>query len=72
MNTYTVFCRQANNLGTTWIDRIEAENLDQAAEVAREKCAADWGYDSERLDQITVVGIAEGDVNILFWEDIDD
>lgn len=66
---YTAFCQQASGGGTVWIEAIEAEDLDSAIEVARETCAEAWDYPT---GDIHVLGIAEGNVNILMWDDIDD
>lgn len=63
---FTAFCRQANNCGTTWISTVEAESPDEAATVAVEKCATGWDHDPE---DVSCIGIAEGDVNILMWDD---
>lgn len=63
---FTVFCAEANGQGTVWIDAIEADGLEDAKAVGREKCANAWDCD---IDDVDVIGVAEGDVNILFWED---
>lgn len=70
MQTYTTFCRQADNIGTTWIGSVEAPNETRAADLAVEACAADWGW-QDRTEEIRVVGVASGNVEILYWEDID-
>ena len=64
MNTYTAFCQQANGEGTTWIGRIFALTPKDAADVALADCADDWGYD---VEDVCLLGIAEGDVKILHW-----
>lgn len=64
--TYTVFCRERGGLGTTWVGYVEAADHEAAVEVGRAQCAADWVFD---LDSIHVLGVAEGDVKILHWED---
>ena len=69
MNTYTVFCQHANGTGTIWISPVNANNLEEAQEKARIACADDWGH--EDLSDVHVLGVAEGNVNILFWEDIE-
>jgi len=68
MATYTAFCQESDGTGTIWIDTVEADSLDEAITEARESCADAWGYES---DQVHVLGILEGDVNVLFWSDID-
>lgn len=69
MNTYTAFCQQASGKGTVWIDTVGAANQDEALEVARAGCAHDWNCEP---DDIHVLGLAEGDINILMWDDIDE
>lgn len=66
--TFTGFCQQSNGKGTVWIGSFESTR-ELAIETARGLCAEVWGYDR---DAIHVLGIAEGDVNILHWEDICD
>jgi hypothetical protein len=68
MNTFTVFCGDNINAGgTTWISAVQAETVDQACDKAKTKCAADWGCDSP--DDVRIVGVIEGDVRVLHWED---
>jgi hypothetical protein len=74
-NTFTVFCQQADQLGTIHIDIVEATDLDTAIQAGREQCLADWnGGASEpeapfKLEDIHCLGVAEGDVCILHWQD---
>jgi hypothetical protein len=67
MNTYTVFCREVSNTGTTWIGAVEAESVDEAKLIGANTCAWCWGQ--ENADGIRVVGIAAGDVQIIDWDD---
>ena len=69
MKAFTAFCQDLDGSGTVWIASFEAPNLAAAKQLAREKCAADWGY--EDPDHVHVLGIAKGNVNILHWEDIE-
>jgi len=66
MPMFTVFCRDADDTGTTFITSVEADNIDQAKKDALEECASAWEQD---VTSIRVVGVAEGDVNILEWDD---
>lgn len=51
--TYTAFCQQENNMGTTWIECVEVpacdnkqEEMDNASREAVEQCANAWsGFD---------------------------
>lgn len=67
MQTYTVFCQEADGSGTTWIEAVEAENLDAAMATGLERCAEAWDMD---FDEVRVLGVAKGDVEILTWEDV--
>ena len=66
MNKYTAFCQEAGGGGTTWIDTVEADNIDEACDIARANCAADWSVEEVFVH---VLGLAEGNVNILHWND---
>ena len=74
-NTFTVFCQQADQLGTIHIDTVEATDLASAIQAGREQCLADWNGTSNEpdapftLEDIHCLGVAEGDVTILHWED---
>ena len=76
--TFTVFCQQADRLGTIHIDSLEAADLASAIQAGREQCLADWnggstGADAAfTLEDIHCLGVAEGDVRILHWEDQSD
>lgn len=70
MTIFTAFCQEADGSGTIWISTIVCEDdVTAAVAMAREACAADWDYDP---DDIHVLGIARGDVEICHWEDICD
>ena len=75
LTTFTVFCQQADQLGTIHIDSVEAVDLASAIQAGREQCLADWnggafGTDAPfTLEDIHCLGVAEGDVRILHWED---
>ena len=68
MFTFTVFCGDSINLGgTTWIAPVQADSFLEACDVAKIKCAADWGFDS--ADDVRVIGVVEGDIKVIHWED---
>jgi len=75
VRTFTVFCQQADQLGTIHIDSVEAADLESAILAGREQCLADWNGETSganapfTLDDIHCLGVAEGDVNILHWQD---
>ena len=67
MPEYTVFCIEKSRQGTTWIVAIKADNPDQAWRLGREQCAADWSFKDP--SDIHVLGVAEGNIQILEWHD---
>ncbi len=69
MNLYTAFCQGADGRGTLWIDTVEAESVDEAVQLAIEHCANNWDCGE---DEVHCLGIAGGDVDILFWDDFED
>jgi hypothetical protein len=74
-STYTVFCQQADKLGTIHIDSVEAADLESAIQAGREQCLADWNGGASQsnasftLEDIHCLGVAAGDVTILHWQD---
>lgn len=74
-SVFTVFCQQANQLGTIHIDTVEAADLDSAIQAGHEQCLADWNGTTDptdatfSLEDIHCLGVAEGNVTILQWED---
>lgn len=73
MAKFTVFVRQSNNLGTTWIGCVDAEDINEAADLGLGECVHEWSSDNRQFseDDLRVIGIAEGDVKILSWDDIE-
>jgi hypothetical protein len=67
MAIFTAFCQEIDGSGTIWINPIHADSLSDAMIVAVESCAADWAMD---VEEVRVLGIAAGDVDILHWEDL--
>jgi hypothetical protein len=74
-STFTVFCQQVDQLGTIHIDTVEAADLASAIQAGREQCLADWNGGASEPDapftlaHIHCLGVAEGDVCILHWQD---
>lgn len=68
MATYTAFCQSTDGRGTIWIESIEADTVEAAIQIARERCAECWEYS---VEDVHCLGIAAGDVAIEHWEDID-
>lgn len=78
VRTFTVFCQETERLGTIHIDSVEAADLESAILAGREQCLADWngGTSGENapftLEDIHCLGVAEGHLRILHWEDQED
>lgn len=68
MSTYTAFCRDKNNTGTTWIQQVEANGIEDACETAEILCADAWGWDPK---DVKCIGLATGDITIEYWDDIE-
>lgn len=66
---FTVFCRQTDRRGTTWIGAVVAPNLEAAESAGRKACAADWGWENRDPDDIYVIGVVSGDVKVELWND---
>lgn len=67
MKKYTVFIRQLNNEGTTFISSYEADGVPEATELAVADCAECW---EAAEDDLHVLGVASGDIEILEWADL--
>jgi hypothetical protein len=65
-STFTIFCREATGKGTTYVDSAEGATWQEAARTVLDRCATDWDMDS---DEINVIGVTEGEVNIIAWDD---
>uniref|UniRef100_A0A6M3M272 Uncharacterized protein n=1 Tax=viral metagenome TaxID=1070528 RepID=A0A6M3M272_9ZZZZ len=66
---YTAFCQQSDGKGTIWIDTVTASGPMDAIGEARAKCANDWEYD---VEDVHCLGLATGNVEIVYWEDLND
>ncbi|MBY0465387.1 MAG: hypothetical protein K2W33_10640 [Burkholderiales bacterium] len=67
--SFTVWCRQADGRGTTWLSAVQATSVDEAVEKGRSAAASDWGYEG-REDEILVVGCQCKIPNSnLIWDD---
>lgn len=75
IKTYTAWCQQSNGTGTIWIGKVDAPSgttLDSIRLSAIQACAIDWGWDGEQEGDIHCLGIARGDVDLVYWDDIDE
>lgn len=65
---WTVFVRDADNTGTTYITCVEAEDVEAAKAAASALCREDWGYDE--TDQLHILGVIAGDIgDVVEWDD---
>jgi hypothetical protein len=67
--TFTAWCCQAGGGGTIHISSFEATDLDHAIQTGMQTCMEDW--QEENPANIHLLGIAQGDVEILYWKDPD-
>jgi hypothetical protein len=67
--TYTVFVQEASGRGTTYITAVYARSVDGAKDLALAECAENWHWD---VDDLRILGVAEGSVAIVEWEDLVD
>lgn len=63
---FTVFCREKSGEGTIYISSTHAATAAEAAAEVLVACAEAWSMEAEEID---VIGIIEGDVNVLEWSD---
>lgn len=68
--TATAFCCMVGGGGTTWIQSLEVARYATLPDIelaARQDCAEAWECE---VSDVHCLGLAEGDVDILCWEDI--
>ena len=66
MKKYTVFIREPDNTGTTFISSAEAETQEEAVAAVLEDCRDCWEWEGD----LHVLGVAAGDIQILEWDDL--
>lgn len=72
-NIFTAFCRKASANSTTWIQIIEVPSEPQgnlimrAGQVAKQKCAKDWG---QQIENIHCLGLVRGKIEVAYWGDL--
>lgn len=65
---WTVFIRDEDNTGTTYITCVAATDLDGAKGLASEQCRDEWGY--EEGAPLHILGVIEGDIGaVIEWDD---
>lgn len=66
MNTFTIWTMHNSRKGTTHITSVKARKQHTAEKKALKECAQDW---DEKVHNLVIIGVAEGDVTILEWND---
>lgn len=65
---WTVFIRDEDNTGTTYITCVAAVDLDAAKGLASAQCRDDWGYEEDA--PLHILGVIEGDIGaVIEWDD---
>lgn len=70
---YTAFCTGVSDQATTWIQAIHVPNEPRsnlemrAAQQAKQECAEAWGCE---LKEVHCLGLAEGNIEIAYWDDV--
>lgn len=75
MHEFTAFCQSSDGTGAVWIGKVQTKENDvnEAVNLARVSCAHDWGIRPEdAANEVHVLGIATGVVQIVYWQDICD
>jgi hypothetical protein len=67
MEKYTVWVTQNDGRGTCHVSSHDAIHAEDAAAQALNETSDDWG--GWALENLRVLGIAKGDVEILEWND---
>jgi hypothetical protein len=66
---YTVWICPSNGHGTTHVSAHDATNEHEAANAALDETLADWELPNAAVTTLHVLGIAEGDVKLVQWND---
>lgn len=76
MKTFTFWCQESSGEGTIYIGSLEAPDLETAKIQAVQECCDEWNSGTSEddpphysPDNVHLLGIAAGDVEILHWED---
>lgn len=72
--TFTVWCREADRSGTIFITSCEADDAEQAKKLCLQECLDCWNdtlmeMPTYTTENVVVLGVAEGDVTIVEWDD---
>lgn len=72
MTKYTVWICEADGSGTTHVSSHDAKDPQDAAEQAIAETLTDWDWTDEQEEELHVLGIAKGDIELIEWNDISD
>lgn len=65
---YTLWVMETSRVGTCYVTSVEAVDIEAAKSAAIEECVDNWG-DAYTAADVFVLGVAEGDVRLLEWND---
>jgi hypothetical protein len=63
---FTVWVSDASQHGTHFVQAFQAADIEDAKQQALLECAACWG---DAVEELTILGVAEGDVRLLEWNE---
>lgn len=66
LRTFTAFCRQSNRQGTMFIQAVDARDASEALDRAIADCSSQWKMSPADID---CIGLAAGDIEIVYWDD---
>lgn len=66
--TFTVWVMHTSRTGTTYVTDVQAPDVASAKQCAITECALNWGGEYPESD-LFVLGVAEGPVSLLEWDD---
>lgn len=70
MEKYTVWVGRETGLGTTYVTVLDAPSVNAAMDAAIVECITAW--ESDPFDDLVVRGVARGEVELLYWHDLDE
>ena len=66
--TFTCWVMETNRTGTAYVSSFQCADIETAKEQALLECALNWGRGDD-VDDLFVLGVAAGNVDILEWDD---
>ncbi|BAO58514.1 Cysteine desulfurase, SufS subfamily [Pseudomonas phage phiR18] len=65
---FTVFVRQSNNEGTTYVESVWTSNATEAAEIILANCANAWERPASELRVLGIIA-SEAEIEVVEWND---